>query len=304
MQRDLDDIVRLGNGYTRDGNYPFALVNVTNRCNLSCPHCFVFRDDNPNLAVGARREPDTDEILEALAALRDRHGIGFMLWMGGEPLLRRDLLVRGVQLFPHNHVVTNGTIPLVELGPDTLYIVSLDGPEDVNDIMRGEGTYRRVMRMLDRLPDGLSTPVQVQCTVTPANQGRLGELVAALQGTRVGWMTFSFVVPAKQDETGLVWGSLEERMSAVEEVARLKAEYPEFVRNRSRALELMSPENAPAVTAACLTKKLLLPLWLDGDHFTTPYCCYGDDVDCSRCGAWVVFDMAARMEASAGPRAG
>jgi hypothetical protein len=26
----------------------------------------------------------------------------------------------------------------------------------------------------------------------------------------------------------------------------------------------------------------------------TPFCCYGNDVDCGRCGAWVVFSLAAK----------
>ena len=34
--------------YRTDARYPAAIVNITNRCNLSCRHCFVFRDANPN----------------------------------------------------------------------------------------------------------------------------------------------------------------------------------------------------------------------------------------------------------------
>jgi hypothetical protein len=40
----------------------------------------------------------------------------------------------------------------------------------------------------------------------------------------------------------------------------------------------------------------VLPLYLEDDHFTTPFCCYGNDVDCERCGAWLVFRLAARNE--------
>ena len=65
--------------------------------------------------------------------------------------------------------------------------------------------------------------------------------------------------------------------------------------NTSRSLDLMLPGACEAVTAACLAQNRVLPLWLEGDHFTTPFCCYGDDVDCARCGAWVVFDLAARL---------
>ncbi|MFN8543438.1 MAG: radical SAM protein [Candidatus Binatia bacterium] len=301
---DLDARVVLANGFRADARYPLALVNVTNRCNLECAHCFVYRDGNPNVAESPRREPTDDEILDILARLRDRHGIEFMLWMGGEPLLRRRLLERGVGLFRRNHVVTNGTVPLVDLGPEVLYIVSLDGPEEVNDAIRGEGTFRRVMRTLERLPGDFSTPVQAQCTVTRRNQDRLEDLVRAVRGTRLGWITFSFYVPSVGDRTGLAWETLEERMTAVREVARLKEAYPDFVRNRGRALELMAPGLAEHVTATCHSKRLLLPLYLEGDHFTTPYCCYGNDADCNRCGAWVVFEMAANFESGSAPITG
>ena len=76
---------------------------------------------------------------------------------------------------------------------------------------------------------------------------------------------------------------------------RLKTRFPGFVRNSQRSLELMLPPHAERVTAACPARDHLLPLWLAGDHFTTPFCCYGDDVDCSRCGAWAVFHLAAKL---------
>jgi MoaA/NifB/PqqE/SkfB family radical SAM enzyme len=235
-----------------------------------------------------------DEILETLAALRDRHGIVSMLWMGGEPLLRRALLARGVRLFRMNTVTTNGTVPLVDLGPDVLYVVSLDGPEDLNDALRGTGTFRRVMRTLARLPPPFRSPVQVQCVVTRRNQGRLGELVEALRGTRAGWITFSFYVPRAGDVGADAWPTNEDRRAAVEEVMRLKALHPTFVRNSARSLALMLPREAKRVTDACPARDAVLPLYLEGRGFVTPFCCYGNDVDCDRCGAWVVFHLAAK----------
>jgi len=37
-------------------------------------------------------------------------------------------------------------------------------------------------------------------------------------------------------------------------------------------------------------------LYLEGDEFITPYCCYGDDVDCDLCGVRVVFHLTARLK--------
>ena len=36
----------------------------------------------------------------------------------------------------------------------------------------------------------------------------------------------------------------------------------------------------------------------EGDEFVTPFCCYGNDVDCDLCGAWAVFYIAAKLEAA------
>jgi len=179
--------------YRDDGRYAAAVVNVTNRCNLTCQHCFIFRDGNPNAApVSVHDELSDAAILDTLQGLRERHGILSVLWMGGEPLLRRELVRAGIPLFAHNTIVTNGTIPLVDFGPTALYVVSLDGPEDLNDAIRGLGIFRKVIRNLSRIPAGFASAVQVQCVVTKRNQHRLEELVAAVRNTQAGWMTFSF----------------------------------------------------------------------------------------------------------------
>ena len=94
--------------------YPAAMVNITNKCTLRCRHCFVFRDENPN---SPKREMDTDTMLEELKEIQKRHGIHTMLWMGGEPLLRPDVLREGVKIFPRNNITTNGTCDLLDLCP-------------------------------------------------------------------------------------------------------------------------------------------------------------------------------------------
>jgi sulfatase maturation enzyme AslB (radical SAM superfamily) len=290
----------LSGQYRDDARYASATVNVTNHCNLTCQHCFIYRDGNPNEApTSIRAEMSDADMLETLTGLRDRHGLGSMLWMGGEPLLKRRLLAQGVRLFARNTITTNGTIPLPDFGPSVHYVVSLDGPEDLNDALRGAGTFRRVLRNLSRLAPGFSSTVQVQCVVTRRNQHRLEELVDALRETPIGWMTFTFYVPRQNDDTGDAWETNQERAGAVHEVRRLKALHGGFVRNTTRSLELMLPGVCETVTAHCPTRKLVLPLWLEGDHFTTPFCCYGNDVDCDRCGAWVVFQQAGRMEQGA-----
>ena len=104
--------------------YPGAMVNVTNHCNLECEHCFIFREGNPNESEG---EMKPERLLSELKRLRDRHGIASMMWMGGEPMLRWRVLERGIPLFEKNTITTNGTVPLKDFGSRVTYVISLDG---------------------------------------------------------------------------------------------------------------------------------------------------------------------------------
>ncbi len=272
--------------------YPSAMVNITNRCSLRCKHCFVFREDNPN---DPKQEMDTETMLAKLAQRRDRHGIKTMLWMGGEPLLRPDVLREGAKLFDKNNVTTNGTKDLIEL-PNCIYVVSIDGPPDYNDEVRGHKAFERAMKTLSRVPDDFGPTVMCQCVVTKQNEDLLEQTLELLKPTRLEGMTFSFYVPRRNDDTGFSWDSLEARDPVVREAIRLKDKYPDFVWNNRRSLELTLSENAPAITRNCPSKRLVLPLYLGHDDFVTPYCCMGNDVDCELCGTWVVFYLAAKFE--------
>ena len=191
--------------------YPAALVNITNRCTLRCRHCFVYRDGNPN---DRKDEMDTPTMLEKLAKLKRHHGIQAMLWMGGEPLLRPDVLQDGVNIFAQNTVTTNGTLAPIELSNCT-YVFSVDGPPDFNDTIRGKGTFRKVMETLSRIPEKFASTIMCQCVVTKQNEDLLAELVKLLLPTRAEGMTFSFYVPCRFDTSDLTWGSLESRDEAV-----------------------------------------------------------------------------------------
>lgn len=272
--------------------YPAAMVNITNRCTLRCKHCFIYRDGNPN---DPDNEMDTATMIRKLSELQGRHGIETMLWMGGEPLLRPDVLREGAELFEKNTVTTNGTIDLIAL-PRSTYVVSLDGPPELNDTIRGKGAFTKVMKTLSRVPEDFEPTVMCQCVVTKTNEDSLEELVERLRPTRAEGMTFSFYVPPQNDNSELTWGSLKRRDEAVYEVFRLKEKYPGFIWNNLRSLQLTLSENAKQVTDNCPSKKYVLPLYLEGDQFVTPFCCYGNDVDCDLCGAWVVFYIASKLE--------
>ncbi len=269
--------------------FPAALVNVTNRCNLECAHCFVFRDDNPNASID---KMDDATMLHQLEVLRERHGIKTMLFMGGEPMVRRQLVLDGMKLFDHGSVVTNGTYGIPH-APGHLVTVSLDGPREENDAIRGEGVFDRVKTTIhERDPDD-GTIVMLQMSVTKANAPSMEEFVEAVADWPVDGVAFSFYVPHDGEHSDLTWDTNEERDLVIDRVIALKQKYPELVKTSPTTLEMMKSHVCLDYTGDNCALKSMLPLYVgDGGVFERTFCCYGNDVDCDRCGAYAVFNAA------------
>jgi organic radical activating enzyme len=272
--------------------YPAAIINVTNRCNLRCTHCYLYKDGNPN---DPNDQIPDERLLGEVERRRDRHGLLAMVWQGGEPMIRWRFLKRAVKLFYKNTITTNGTIPLKDFGPSVTYVVSLDGPADLNDALRGTGVHAKARDTIDAVPRDFSSTLQVQCVVTRQNEHRLEELVADLVDSRVDGMTFSFYCPHYGEDSPLAWADAAERERAVDAVLALKEKYAGFIWNSRRAMELMRPRTARLVTDHCPALLTVMPLYIEHGRLTSPFCCHGNNADCNRCGTWVTFAHAAKI---------
>jgi hypothetical protein len=73
---------------------------------------------------------------------------------------------------------------------------------------------------------------------------------------------------------------------------RIKEKHRDVIRNHGRSLELMLSNNAKKFTDDCSLLKTTLPLYLHNNELVTPFCCYGNDVDCDLCGSWAIFHAA------------
>ncbi|MFN8507972.1 MAG: radical SAM protein [Dehalococcoidia bacterium] len=275
-----------------DRRFGSALVNVTNVCNLSCRHCFVFRADNPN---APKDKMDDATMLHQLEQLRDRHGIRSMLFMGGEPMIRKNLVMQAMPLFERSSIVTNGTYGIPSV-PGHLVTVSLDGPEAMNDPIRGEGVFQKVRKaVFDRDPaDG--TTVMLQMTITKENAPGIEAFVEEVKDWPVTGIAFTFYVPSLGESSELAWDDLRERDAVIDQVIAVKQKYPDRVKTNLGALEMMKSDRALSVTGkageTCGLRQML-PLYMgEGGNFERTFCCYGNNVDCSRCGAYAVFNGA------------
>jgi len=128
---------------------PVVVWNCTKQCNLRCVHCYATATPGP--------APDELTGDEARAMIDDlgRFGSPVILFSGGEPLMRPDILdliahARGAGL--RAVVSTNGTLITRELADQLAerglsYVgVSLDGMKAVHDKFRGvEGAFEQAL---------------------------------------------------------------------------------------------------------------------------------------------------------------
>jgi radical SAM protein with 4Fe4S-binding SPASM domain len=124
---------------------------ITNRCNLSCPHCY---SSASKTAVDELTTPECLSILDSLGSL----GAARIGWTGGEPLLRKDLetlVERATRLGIDSAITTNGTPltrerarSLAQAGVRSIQ-VSLDGSNEKRNgmIRRATATdFQRTIR--------------------------------------------------------------------------------------------------------------------------------------------------------------
>ena len=126
-------------------NGSIVIWNFTNRCNLACHHCYSYADANSEDFLS------TEFILSSIPELL-KAGIKFIIFSGGEPLIRKDIFkiskaMRDAGII--TYLSTNG-LYIDEKNVDSIintfnYIgISIDGIEEVHDEFRGlKGAYKK-----------------------------------------------------------------------------------------------------------------------------------------------------------------
>ncbi len=147
--------------WSRKGKHipPFLIASITDKCNLHCKGCYARANKsctdmegscNPLLLKASQWE----DIFRQSAAL----GISFILLAGGEPFVRKDvLLAAGRQkkiIFP---VFTNGTmiddnyIEILSKYPNLLPVLSIEGNKETTDRRRGSGIFKQLQSVMKNL---------------------------------------------------------------------------------------------------------------------------------------------------------
>lgn len=177
---------------------PVVVWNMTQRCNLKCVHCYAH-------AVEPSRHKDPISTDQAKAIIDDLAAFGapVMLFSGGEPLVREDLVElakyatsRGMRAV----ISTNGTLitkaKARELkGVGLSYVgISLDGAEEVHDRFRAvPGSYKMALKGVENCQaEGLK--VGLRFTINKRNAAEIPHLFDLIEAMEVPRICFYHLV--------------------------------------------------------------------------------------------------------------
>lgn len=200
------------------------VVELTNRCNLACGHCFE------------ERHADTGDLPDDIIAkvFRDARscGIAHFSFTGGEPTLHRRFgaivgeLCRAGYSFSF---VSNGSTfqfiyPLLEEHRGSFHGVtfSLDGArEQTHDHLRGKGSYRQVMRAAS-ICVARRLPFTINMVLTARNRLEIEEMVELAAQLGSGGVRFGHLMPNAEAEVRRLGLTAGERRETEREIWRLQ----------------------------------------------------------------------------------
>ena len=258
--------------------YNFGSVDITYRCNLNCKHCY-FKE------YGFDSELSDEEWLNFFAELSKTDFPFYQCsWIGGEPLMRKDLVGRCRKFFQSNVVATNGTIPLPDW-PDVNFYVSVDGTRDWYKDMRGSAEhYDRIKKNCDR-PD---LKIIISMVITKDNHECIEDLLDEWRKTHIKAVMFQFFTPIGPDDS--MWPGWELRDEILDRLLALKEKYGSFIDIPSEVYRMMKSDRCREITKNCGYRKYAF--CYDPTGKTKRPCMMGPQADCTRCGCVLPFHLA------------
>ncbi len=206
-----------------------AIWNFTNRCNLSCLHCYS------KSGLDATDTLTTQKILDTIPQLKNG-GIKFVIFSGGEPLTRKDIFTIAEAMKKEGiftYLSTNGLYinpGNVQKIIDTFgYIgISIDGDEATHDRFRGlVGSYKKSLQAIDLIHEH-GGKVGIRFTITKETKDSLQHIFKLAESKGIDKIYISHLVYSGRGLDNLKMDlSKEERKAAVEYIIQKAFEYYE-----------------------------------------------------------------------------
>ncbi len=216
-------------------------IGIHYGCNLRCKHCGIASamESNPQAETFLSFEQITNDLKEMR-----KKGARIAYFEGGEPTMWKDGdknlgdLIEAAKNIGYYNVgyTTNGTTGVIFTNSDVISI-SLDGPKEVHDSIRGPGVFDKLMDTVDKVDfDG---KIYANAVLQKGNLDLIKDIVnTVVEHPKIAGIVFNFITPPPYE----IMPSHEERIKAIVEIRQLKKEgFP--ILNSEKGLELLEYED-------------------------------------------------------------
>ena len=218
---------------------PFLIASVTSLCNMNCKGCYVRGigscGDAADEMITAGEMMTAGDWRSIFRQAKDL-GICFVIVVGGEPLLRPDVLKCAAEfpeiLFP---VFTNGSLmtdeyyELFDKHRNLVPILSLEGGRAATDERRGEGTFSQLLGSMDEMQQrGLLFGASITATTENLRDVTDADFVTDMQKLGCRAVFYVDYVSTADDDKALEPGD-NERGYMKETISRFREDYPEMI---------------------------------------------------------------------------
>lgn len=178
-------------------SFPFKIyLDITDKCQLNCKHCLT-------KLLNLENELSYNQIKSVIEECKE-HGAFYVKLGGGEPFLHPDIF-RIIKEFSdigmRVSLSTNGLLINERIAEflKKYYVkisVSIEGPKEVNNLIRGEGHYDKAIRAIKILNNAGCNPIlRVTLTRYMLDEDRMLEMIALAKSLNVK-LKISYCRPA------------------------------------------------------------------------------------------------------------
>ncbi len=211
-------------------NIPWTiLLDPTSACNLHCTGCWAAEYGNKlNLSY---------EEIDSIICQGKELGVYFYIYTGGEPLVRKNDLIRLCE--KHSDCVflcfTNATLIDEAFADEMLRVknfvpaISLEGDEQATDSRRGQGTYQKVIHAMELLRKK-KLMYGISACYTSVNWDSISsdEFYQSLIDLGAYFIWYFHYMPVGNDASPVLMPTPEQRTAIYERIRRLRREKPLF----------------------------------------------------------------------------
>ena len=278
------------------GRKPLLSIEITRECPLRCPGCYAYDEAHlggNGVTLRVLSDFKQDALVEGVLNLVEQYRPLHVSLVGGDPLVRyrelEKILPKLDEQGIYVQLVTSAFRPIPAHWAKFSrlnIVVSIDGLQPDHDERRKPATYERILQNIS------GSKVTIHSTITGQMMNQKDYFADFLtfwsQRPEIKRIWMSLFTP-QQGAVGPEILTKQERIRVIEELGRLRTQFPVLDMSERVLREFLNPPKSPD---ECIFAQTTQVISADLKTRVTP-CQFGGKPDCSQCGCMASMGLAA-----------